>query len=420
MILLEMPPDTSHLMLLLNAVCFILIDDFRYYQGLEWISKARQRMDDLQRLLELTEQITVNPAILIDNNRRVLAVSPTQPNNDQELLRGIRERQLSAACLEHIHSENVYEPLHSDYLKNSHLAWTFRNYLCIPIRFQGLQVAELIIRSVRIAFYHSVIRLMTPLAELIAECVAQQMQFQDDRALLHSLLFNELLRANPSQESTLRRQIQKMGWQETENMLCAICGPTDDHGNLDARYAAIRAAVPDCRWQLNAGKLSLLLYPMEAETWDALSAALEQQQLAMGCSWPTDNLMQLRYAHLQAAEALTQGMAERPDQRIHHYSTYFSSHVLQLPPAEVPYYLHPAIRTLALYDQGHEGNLLETLERYLAGPDQPNEIAASLFIHRSTLFYRLNRIRELAPQIDWATGEERMNLLLSMRLLKRL
>ena len=57
--------------------------------------------------------------------------------------------------------------------------------------------------------------------------------------------------------------------------------------------------------------------------------------------------------------------------------------------------LHPALRILKEYDEKHNTDLYQTLYVYLKNRQNATDTAEALFIHRSTLLYRLNRIREL-------------------------
>ncbi len=77
---------------------------------------------------------------------------------------------------------------------------------------------------------------------------------------------------------------------------------------------------------------------------------------------------------------------------------------------------HDALSVLKLYDSAHETSLLETLSVYLSYCLNATATAQALFIHRSTLLYRLERIVELT-KIDLDDPDERLLLELSFRLL---
>lgn len=59
------------------------------------------------------------------------------------------------------------------------------------------------------------------------------------------------------------------------------------------------------------------------------------------------------------------------------------------------------LRPLSEYDQTHSGDLVRTLDTYLALNGNASRAAEALFLHRSGLLYRLGRIEALlAVRLD--------------------
>jgi DNA-binding PucR family transcriptional regulator len=75
--------------------------------------------------------------------------------------------------------------------------------------------------------------------------------------------------------------------------------------------------------------------------------------------------------------------------------------------------LHPGIERL-LADRAHLP-LLKTLETYLDLAGSVVETARALRLHRTSLYYRLQRVEELAGT-DLKNGDERLSLHLSIKL----
>ena len=71
---------------------------------------------------------------------------------------------------------------------------------------------------------------------------------------------------------------------------------------------------------------------------------------------------------------------------------------------------------LAEYDKAHEGSLSETLKTFIDKKQNVTQAAEALFVHRTTLFRRLNQIRELTG-IDLDDQRECLTLQLSYYLL---
>lgn len=69
------------------------------------------------------------------------------------------------------------------------------------------------------------------------------------------------------------------------------------------------------------------------------------------------------------------------------------------------------------YDAGHDTELVETLSRYFDCGGNYDDAAAALMVHRSTLRYRLQRIREISDR-DLADVETRLNLQVATRVWK--
>ncbi|MFF5239408.1 PucR family transcriptional regulator [Streptomyces microflavus] len=84
---------------------------------------------------------------------------------------------------------------------------------------------------------------------------------------------------------------------------------------------------------------------------------------------------------------------------------------------ELEAFVHEWLGKLIDYDAGNNSAMTETLARYFDCGGNYDETAASLSIHRSTLRYRLQRIREISGN-DLANVEDRLNLQVATRVWK--
>ena len=73
---------------------------------------------------------------------------------------------------------------------------------------------------------------------------------------------------------------------------------------------------------------------------------------------------------------------------------------------------------LKQYDEKNKTELYRTLRVYLELERNVLQTAKTLFIHRSTLFYRLERIQKLAD-VDYEDARERLVLQLSFQILEQ-
>ena len=77
---------------------------------------------------------------------------------------------------------------------------------------------------------------------------------------------------------------------------------------------------------------------------------------------------------------------------------------------------HPAIEFLEEYDDEHNSEYLRTLWLYLRHERNLVKTAQDLDIHRNSLVYRVRRIEELLPDVDFDDPETREHLMMSFRL----
>ncbi|MFD4693484.1 PucR family transcriptional regulator [Streptomyces sp. NPDC058463] len=84
---------------------------------------------------------------------------------------------------------------------------------------------------------------------------------------------------------------------------------------------------------------------------------------------------------------------------------------------ELEAFVHEWLGQLMDYDARHHAAMVETLARYFDCGGNYDETAASLAIHRSTLRYRLQRIRDISGN-DLANVEDRLNLQVATRVWK--
>lgn len=80
---------------------------------------------------------------------------------------------------------------------------------------------------------------------------------------------------------------------------------------------------------------------------------------------------------------------------------------------ELESYYHSTIHPLVAYDREHNSKLLMTLEAFFDNNAEIKETAERLFVHRHTLKYRLNRIREITG-LDPENCQDRFRLQLGI------
>lgn len=149
---------------------------------------------------------------------------------------------------------------------------------------------------------------------------------------------------------------------------------------------------------------------------ERLAAAFPEAHPAIGISDPRPSLEDLDAPYREALTAVA--VSERVDTEVLRfgdlglYRLFFDAQHADRIEEHIERWLGPLLR----YDTRHHTELVETLAAHLAGRSR-EEVAARLFIHPSTLKYRLRRIREIFSP-DFADAESRFNIELALRLVQ--
>ncbi|MGW5332596.1 helix-turn-helix domain-containing protein [Streptomyces bauhiniae] len=153
--------------------------------------------------------------------------------------------------------------------------------------------------------------------------------------------------------------------------------------------------------------------------YEALARETGTRSGTIGVSAPCHAVDDIPHHYQEAQRALD----VRRHSRERHGATFFDELGLYriLGPGsdyrELETFVHEWLGRLIDYDSRHHAAMVETLSRYFDCGGNYDETADSLAIHRSTLRYRLQRIRDIGGH-DLADVEDRLNLQVATRVWK--
>ncbi|HEY7201152.1 MAG TPA: helix-turn-helix domain-containing protein [Candidatus Dormibacteraeota bacterium] len=118
-------------------------------------------------------------------------------------------------------------------------------------------------------------------------------------------------------------------------------------------------------------------------------------------------------SYLEAQQAVEVGRKLRPEALLHHYDEVAPYLVLAQNPMVTERYVHHVLGPLV--DADSRGALMETLEAVLA-QGTVKEAAAALSLHRHTVLYRMEKLKELlGGDLDEPALRQRLQLALDLR-----
>ncbi|MEV7127766.1 helix-turn-helix domain-containing protein [Streptomyces sp. NPDC093260] len=159
--------------------------------------------------------------------------------------------------------------------------------------------------------------------------------------------------------------------------------------------------------------------PHARALYEALVRETGTRSGTIGVSALSDSLTDIPRHYQEAQRALD----VRRHSREHYGTTFFDELGLYriLGPGngyrELETFVQEWLGQLIDYDSRHQATMVETLSRYFDCGGNYDETAESLAIHRSTLRYRLQRIRDISGS-DLSNVEDRLNLQVATRVWK--
>jgi hypothetical protein len=168
--------------------------------------------------------------------------------------------------------------------------------------------------------------------------------------------------------------------------------------------------------------LVLVIHNDSAETMSESLAKLEKQlnlhDAVCGMSFPFKGLLQLSSQYMNADISIRNGDKNK---RIRPLSDAITTPIVNRIASDIPHYplCHREAVRIFEYDQKNGTELLLTLETYLMQYKSLKAAAEELFIHRSTLTYRLGCIEKIA-KLALDDPKERLHILLSCIVLRSL
>lgn len=149
----------------------------------------------------------------------------------------------------------------------------------------------------------------------------------------------------------------------------------------------------------------------------SLKRLLKQNGYYAGTSFPFQNMKKIKTYYYQALLALQNG-SQSPG-AVNDCSTHTLLYICQLLDryAEIDL-CHPSLEILRQYDQSHHTQLLHTLDVWLSNERSNSLTADCLSIHRNSLNYRLQKIKDLL-NMDFDCPDIRLTLMISFCLYRQ-
>ena len=277
---------------------------------------------------------------------------------------------------------------------------------------KGIYIARLCIDEMSTPILPSHFIIAEFYADRILETIQKQNaqinhQFTELEKTLASILSSE----NPHLED-LNHPLSSLqwNWQDQYLVLSIQCRNPESSNGIPALCYAVGHEVSECCiFPFQDGIFGLINLSAEKATpstiKNILSQAVDLNRYTVGLSKVFYDLSMLPVYHRQASQAIFVGNRENPN-IIHDYADTFLLCILLHGTRHMPAdsLIPDPVRMLSDYDRENSTELLPSLKEYLRCGGNLTRAAENLFIHRTTMVYRITRVQELTGlEFDYDT-----------------
>lgn len=271
------------------------------------------------------------------------------------------------------------------------------------------------------------------LAEYMCGCIRKavlhryETDFAGRTANALNLCLERILKREPQNPAEVRQALGSIGWHPEdpyEMLWIRSCGYRLAEDELEHYVRKLEAAFPFCRAVQIEDQIGCI-HNLKKETMEnfsgSLSCFLRENMLKVGISNPFNDFFDACRYGRQAREVLETGHEKEPALWKYEFSSYISEWVLRRCLAAYPEedFCPPSLRPLKEYDRLHpDAHMLETLFQYVECHFNASLAASRLYVHRTTFFYRMNKIKELTT-IRFDSNKEILEIMLYNALLEK-
>jgi biotin operon repressor len=391
----------------------------------------------VQSMLDCSDRIFNNPLILHDKYYKVIGLSKNYA--DTFPMRSFMPQEQGSAHID-LSGYDIYSKQRAVLFPT---AMTGVRSLYVNIFQQNRLQYRLLVLEYSRKFYPSDSSLLEHLAERIQPMVADPSEDGSEQMRLSGVI-KKILTGEFTDDAHIRDRLGKFNWLETHAYMCMkISLDNDSFGNFPQAIVddGVREIVPGaCVFEFQGAAAVFINMtdpgenPLGAamEIFDgfsgkkadrfsvALGTFLIDHGLKAGSSiqFSGRDFKHIRLYYKQAELALDLGVRNAPMAHLYYFSAFVKRHILEASLQELPASMlcAPELIKLRDYDLKHKTELLRTASKYLQNHLSHTQTSIELGIHRSTLMYRLDRIRDIGG-FNIEDSENQWYLLLSLQLL---
>lgn len=412
----------------------IFLQENRFASQINHLSHISSSSRGMQALIDEASRMLDAPIIVIDTSYRLMVMSTGNIEGDDAQLEEQRNiGTLTEQNLMRMRRDRIFEYIRKKpdrmlYCIAPDSAHWWMNML---VYVHGIEVAEIGIMENSRKFTEYDIELMKHLRYLLSMEIQRGQAFGANFGVAHGLLVSDLLEQKFTTIDVIRHRTKLLGWQSAPLHRVMTVYPKIHQNDVPKHFrrkceilaSQITRVLGTAYWRAGENDLVFII-PLnkvvpDISVTNRLSDLLKSNQMMAIISNPFASLLDVRKGYDQTAALYKLREYFVGESPVYRYEDQYILHIAAIlhETHDLRSFYHPYVLMLKDYDAKNHTEFVKTLYEYLTYIDNPNLIAKHLHIHKNTLYYRINKLKELFP-VDLNDGKTRLHIQLTLELMR--
>lgn len=382
------------------------------YQKQLKIYESLYNENTINHILNITEDFLCNPIFILDTSYRVIARSNLakldnsgiEKYNDKEylLLKNIRLMKENK-CIDTIYNSNrAFFHLVDDHL------------IFCSIKINTLTVSYICILEKNAPFVEEHLQLVNTLSEVIAIFLQKENSFISESGLEEEYYLRDLLANGVNSIEHTKKRLENCNFSLNKYFLMLAIPFNQQFHDYRHNFAlkqliySLKIIMGNC---ISTYYNDMIIFLVSNNNDNVLSSHmncaliefLNLNNLSCALSLVFENILYVKDFFFQCKYTLNFSSKNKTNNKLYAFEDFIDYYLFYAAETrEHNFYklslsslIHPLITKLLCYDKEHNSNLFETLRVYFEHNKSANKASTALNIHRSTFFYRFNKLQEI-------------------------
>ena len=278
-------------------------------------------------------------------------------------------------------------------------SWVFES-----IRIKHAVVGYICVRCNEREYTESDLDIIHTLTQMTSIQLQKDDSYRNPQGIKYDMYLSDLF-ARHYTETMAREQIERLGVRPREYFyIFACCFTTESERLMNYHYyiQQLSTIFNNSITGIFGSRFITLISTshmerMNAGTEQRITTFLTMNHMIGTVSYPYDKLTDSSAYHNQCQGLLSLVSGESGEAPLYYYNDYYLKHILKSMGKQtlVDASIHPSIKFMKKHDDEHGTNYISTLQSYFDNNRSAPATANALFIHKSTLFYRFDKMKQL-------------------------